>query len=234
MAHIFHKIVERLYYKNISLTRTLGNKKLDITVDQLKAARALLGWSQADLAKKSGYSLPAVNNIERGLYKAHDATMEDIVQTFEQNGIQFLDGPGVRLENTGLRIKCYEGSDAFHYLFTKIEAALKDNSQELLICGIDEKLVKDVYGKELSKLQKALKDNPVRIITYKDFSYAMTFNHFQKKVVDDTKPLLPCFIYAGRVAMVLMENPVHIAILYNEKMTQDYVKYFDFLWKQSR
>ncbi|MBE6446834.1 MAG: helix-turn-helix transcriptional regulator [Alphaproteobacteria bacterium] len=234
MAQILRKIVERLYYKNISLTRNLGNKKSDITVDQLKAARALLGWSQADLAKKSGYSLPAVNNIERGLYKAHDATMEDIVQTFEQNGIQFLDGPGVRLENSGLRIKCYEGRDAFHYLFAKIEASLKDNNQELLICGIDEKLIKDVYGKELSKLQKSLKDNPVRIITYKDFSYAMTFNHFQKRVVDDAKPLLPCFIYAGRVAIVLMENPIHIAILYNEKIAQDYAKYFDFLWKQSR
>jgi hypothetical protein len=45
---------------------------------------------------------------------------------------------------------------------------------------------------------------------------------------------LPCFIYAGRVAMVFMDNPIHIAILYNEKLAQDYAKYFDFLWKQAK
>ena len=234
MAQIFRKIVERLYYKNISLTRNLGNRKSDISVDQLKAARALLGWSQGDLAKKSGYSLPAINNIERGLYKAHGTTMDDIIQTFEQNGIQFLDGPGVRLENSDLRIKCYEGSDSFRHLFKKIGAALEETEQELLICAIDEKIIKENYAKELLKLQKSLKDNPVRILTYKDFSHAMNFNNFQKRVVKDTMPLLPCFIYAGRVAMVLMDNPIHIAILYNEKLAQDYAKYFDFLWKQAK
>ena len=233
MSRIFRKIIERLYYKNISLTRTLPSKG-DISADQLRAARALLGWSQAELAKKSGYSLPAINNIERGLYKAHSATMEDIIQTFEQNGIQFLDGPGVRLENTSLRIKCYEGTDAIHYLFQKIGLALEENDQELLICGIDEKFLKENYAKELSKLQKQLKTNPVRILTYKKFSEGLTFPQFYKKVANDTMPLLPCFIYAGRVAMVLLDNPIHVMILYNDKLTQDYVRYFDHLWQQTK
>lgn len=233
MAHIFRKIIERLYYKNISLTRTLPSKG-DVSADQLKAARALLGWSQADLAKKSGYSLPAINNIERGLYKAHSATMEDIIQTFEQNGIQFLDGPGVRLENTNLRIKCYEGIDALHYLFQKIGIALEENDKELLICGMDEKFLKENFSKELSKLQKQLKTNPVRILTYKKFSEGMSFPQFHKKVANDTVPLLPCFIYAGRVATVLLDNPIHVMILYNDKLSQDYVHYFDYLWQQTK
>lgn len=233
MAHIFRKIIERLYYKNISLTRNLSGKG-DVSADQLKAARALLGWSQADLAQKSGYSLPAINNIERGLYKAHSATMEDIIQTFEQNGIQFLDGPGVRLENSGLRIKCYEGTDAIHYLFKKIGIALEENDQELLICGIDEKIIKEQFSKELSKLQKQLRNSNVRILTYKRFSDAMTFPNFQKRIAPDTMPLLPCFIYTGRVATVLLDNPVHIAILYNDKLAQDYEQYFNHQWQQTK
>ena len=233
MPHIFRRIIERLYYKNIALTRSLSGKG-DISADQLKAARALLGWSQADLAKKSGYSLPAINNIERGLYKAHSATMEDIIQTFEQNGIQFLDGPGVRLENSNLRIKCYEGADAIHYLFQKIGIALEENDSELLICGVDEKFLKENYAKELSKLQKRLKTNPVRILTYKRFSEGLSFPQFRKKIAADEMPLLPCFIYAGRVATVLLENPVHVMILYNDKLTQDYIHYFDYLWRQAK
>ena len=233
MAHIFQKIIERLYYKNISLTRTLSGKG-SVTVDQLKAARALLGWSQADLAQKSGYSLPAINNIERGAYKAHSATMEDIIQTFEQNGIQFLDGPGVRLENSSLRIKCYEGTDAVHFLFKKIEAALEESDQELYICGIDEKIIKTQFGKDLIRLQKQMKNNNIRILTYQRFSDGMTFAHFQKRIVPDTVPLLPCFIYAGRVATALLDNPIHIAILYNEKLAQDYARYFNHLWQQTK
>lgn len=68
------KIVERLFYKNVALTRNLSEKG-EVSVDQLKAARALLNWSQSDLATKSGYSLPTINNIERGQYEAHSATM---------------------------------------------------------------------------------------------------------------------------------------------------------------
>ena len=74
-------ILERLFYKNIALTRSLSEKG-DICLEQIKAARSLLNWSQEDLAKKSGYSLATINNIERGQYEAHSATMSDIVQTF--------------------------------------------------------------------------------------------------------------------------------------------------------
>ena len=52
--------------------------------------------------------------------------------------------------------------------------------------------------------------------------------------VDEKTPLLPCFIYAGRVATVLLGNPVHVMILYNDKLTQDYVRYFDYLWQQTK
>ena len=64
------KITERLFYKNVSLTRNLSGIG-EVSMDQLKAARSLLNWSQADLAQKSGYSLPTINNIERGQYEAH-------------------------------------------------------------------------------------------------------------------------------------------------------------------
>ena len=39
----------------------------EITASQIRAARALLDWTQDDLAKKSGLSLRALNSIERGL-----------------------------------------------------------------------------------------------------------------------------------------------------------------------
>ena len=100
------KIFNRLFYKNVDLTRSLSEKG-DICPEQLKAARSLLDWSQEDLSQKSGYSLATINNIERGQYNAHSTTMADIVQTFEQAGVQFIDGPGVKIEEADFRIKAY-------------------------------------------------------------------------------------------------------------------------------
>src|SRR5258708_34002262 len=36
------------------------------TVEQLRAARALLGWSQTELASRAGLSLPTVTRVEGG------------------------------------------------------------------------------------------------------------------------------------------------------------------------
>jgi transcriptional regulator with XRE-family HTH domain len=74
-----------------------------ITVRQIKAARALLGWSQADLAKKSGISEPTIARLEsaEGELGGREDTAEKIFKSLVGAGIQFIDenggGPGVRL-----------------------------------------------------------------------------------------------------------------------------------------
>ena len=44
----------------------LGSRKISamITVEQLRAARGLLGWSQSELAARAGLSLPTVKRLE--------------------------------------------------------------------------------------------------------------------------------------------------------------------------
>ncbi|MBO7484015.1 MAG: helix-turn-helix domain-containing protein [Alphaproteobacteria bacterium] len=230
------KIFKRLFYKNIALTRSLSEKG-DICLEQLKAARSLLNWSQEDLAKKSGYSLATINNIERGQYNAHSTTMADIVQTFEQAGVQFIDGPGVKIEEADFRIKAYEGEQAIRYLFSKIGLALEESENEgLYISGIDESFLKQkTTEKDLKVLFKRLgKKIPVRILCHKNQSDALGFLNFQKKIVSDMIPLIPCFIYRNRVALVILQNPTHVTILYNESLAEVYKALFDHLWKTTK
>lgn len=74
-----------------------------ISVRQVKAARALLGWSQADLARESGVSLPTVKRLESedGELGGRADTATKIVTALESAGIEFIPknggGPGVRL-----------------------------------------------------------------------------------------------------------------------------------------
>jgi len=74
-----------------------------ITTRQVKAARALLGWSQADLAHRSGVSEPTIARLEtaEGELGGREETGEKIRKAIENAGIDFIDenggGPGVRL-----------------------------------------------------------------------------------------------------------------------------------------
>jgi transcriptional regulator with XRE-family HTH domain len=47
-----------------------------ITAEQLKAARALLGWSQNQLAIAASVSIPSVRRFERKVGRPHVASLD--------------------------------------------------------------------------------------------------------------------------------------------------------------
>jgi ribosome-binding protein aMBF1 (putative translation factor) len=74
------------------------------TIQQIKAARALLEWSQEDLAAKAGLSLPTVTRLEmRGKIRVSDEAKAKMEAALEAAGIEFTNGrkPGVRLNKRG-------------------------------------------------------------------------------------------------------------------------------------
>ena len=74
----------------------------------------------------------------------------------------------------------------------------------------------------------------VRILNNKSFSAGLTFYNLNKKVVADNVPLPPCIIYNGRVALVICQNPVHVAILYNPELYRNYLAQFDYIWNKEK
>ena len=74
-----------------------------VTSEQIKMARAALGWSIDTLAKRSEVGVRTINRIEaqKGLPNATTANLKIIRLTLEAAGVEFIgsanDGPGVRL-----------------------------------------------------------------------------------------------------------------------------------------
>lgn len=62
------------------------------TTAQMKAARALLGWTQEDLAHKSRLSPITINRIERGLQEPQPETLTALSKAFTKGGVEFVDG----------------------------------------------------------------------------------------------------------------------------------------------
>jgi transcriptional regulator with XRE-family HTH domain len=76
-----------------------------ITIEQLRAARGLLGWSQTELASRAGLSLPTIKRIE-GEFGPHvsDEARAKLQKALEVAGIEFIDenggGAGVRFRKS--------------------------------------------------------------------------------------------------------------------------------------
>jgi len=61
-----------------------------INSQQCRAARAWLGWSQDDLAEKSGCARRTIAAFEQEKSVPFDRTLRDIQKTLEAAGITFL------------------------------------------------------------------------------------------------------------------------------------------------
>lgn len=72
-----------------------------VDVRQIRAARALLGWEQQQLAARAGLAVSTIRRIEGldGPIAARFATVESVRRAFEDAGVEFIGGPafGVRL-----------------------------------------------------------------------------------------------------------------------------------------
>ena len=76
---------------------------LKVSVRQVKAGRALLDWSQEQLAAAADVSIPTIKRLEAndGPVGGRGRTVEKILNAMEAAGVEFIDenggGPGVRL-----------------------------------------------------------------------------------------------------------------------------------------
>jgi transcriptional regulator with XRE-family HTH domain len=76
---------------------------LKVSIRQIKAARALLGWSQDELAAAAAISIPTIKRLEAGdgPLGGRSETGDRICNALQLAGIEFIDenggGAGVRL-----------------------------------------------------------------------------------------------------------------------------------------
>jgi transcriptional regulator with XRE-family HTH domain len=81
---------------------------MSISLEQLRAARGLLGWSQAELAERAGLSVPTIKRLEGGFGpRVSDAARDRLQMAIEAAGVEFIEenggGLGVRFRRKGKR-----------------------------------------------------------------------------------------------------------------------------------
>lgn len=78
-----------------------------VTAAQIRAARALLGWSGAQLAQAAGVSLQTIRRMESDLGpgRSSAANVDAVRRALEAAGVVFLEGDDARAVGPGVRLK---------------------------------------------------------------------------------------------------------------------------------
>lgn len=80
-----------------------------ITGSQMKAARALLGIDQKELAQLAGVSIPTIQRMESsdGIVRAVVDSLEKVANAINQAGVELI-GSGARSEGEGRGVRLIE------------------------------------------------------------------------------------------------------------------------------
>jgi transcriptional regulator with XRE-family HTH domain len=85
-------------------TASIAYRQGMVTIDQIRAARGLLDWSQTTLAQAANIPLSAVKSLERGRDVRH-STFAAIEQALSAAGILFQEPGDTRDGGYGLRFR---------------------------------------------------------------------------------------------------------------------------------
>lgn len=113
-----------------------------ISREQIKAGRAMLDWSQKELAEHSGVSEATVKLIETARINSTPETRQTIQDALEKGGLEFLPQNGVRMRDDLLTIleKKDEDDNVFLRLLDDIYYTMRKGYGEVLWSFVDDSL----------------------------------------------------------------------------------------------
>ena len=150
------------------------------TIEQIRAARALLDWSQSDLADHSGLSQTGIARIENGTNQPNSRTLQKIEAAFESAQIEFLGSSGLRKKSGEIRV--LRGQEGFRLFMDDVYEKARDIGGEIsLFNGIPKNFHK-FLGKEWyenhSKRMSEIKDRFTFRIIVKEGEELLIANTF--------------------------------------------------------
>ncbi len=207
-----------------------------ITPDQIRAARALKGWSQTDLADRTSLAVPTIANIEIGKQDPSSKTMDKIIQAFEANGIEFIGDRGVQKRQQ--EALTYRGTEGFiSFLNDLYDVADKDGGDIYLFNARPQNWDKwlgdwwyDVHAVRMAKIKNKLtykiisEEGDTNFIS-KDFA---TYKWMPKKLFNEKSAF---YVYGEKVGVIdFQENSVSITAISQPQFTKTMRILFDTAW----
>lgn len=210
-----------------------------LTARQIKAARALLDWSQDDLAAASGLSVATIRKLELGFISPRHATTYDIRHALEDAGLEFIEPGGVR--HRPEEIKIYQGKEGAKAFFDDVYETGRTKGGECVLLHPSAKRffvqITGDYGQFHIERMTAIKDHyRVKCIVTEDEDVLPAaayceYRWLSKKFVDAA----PFYVYDNKYAMIIVdgEPSPKIIVIQSHAMTLALRQQFYSMWEKA-
>jgi transcriptional regulator with XRE-family HTH domain len=205
-----------------------------ITGEQVRAARALLDWSLADLAEKSGIGQQAISKFENRETEPMSKTVQKLQKVLEDAGIEFLATGGVQPRQDVIR--SYKGRAGFIEFIYDVYQTAKSGQGEICVSNVNEADFEYWLGDEdaayVEKMDK-LKNINFRILSkHGDMNVSSSYAEY-RWVPEEQFSAAPFYVYGDKFAMILFEKDVTVFVVKNSSIADAQRKQFDIAWDKA-
>lgn len=206
------------------------------TVDQIRAARALIGWSQGELADHAGLSQTGIARIENGTNQPNSTTIEKITTAFDSFDVEFLGENGVR-KRTG-EIRTLRGKKGFRDFMDDVYEVAKEQGGPICLYNAKPENWHLYLGEEWyqmhSERMQMIQDNydfkvsvneGEQTFIGKDF---VEYRWFPKELFNEQS----FYAYGDRLAFLNFGNDdVQVNVFKNQDFADGFRALFNIAWK---
>ncbi len=181
---------------------------MQLQATQVRAARAILEWSQEELADRSGVGVTTIRQIENG-YASRRNTTINLRGTFENAGLEFLENEGVRRRTDMFRL--LDGTDSCMKLYDEFLHAVHTGVDEILACAPSFHVIAETLGLH----EKEGRD---RIQTLRNYASIKCLVH-EDGLPEEKEPLVAVrysfgaivgraqyYVYGGKFALIIPQG----------------------------
>ena len=207
-----------------------------ITIEQIKAARALLDWNQEELAEAASLSKPSLANYERGIGNPRLETLNSIRTALEEAGIEFMDSVGVRLKQDSLQVKVLLGTDSIYLLFQDIFHSLTEGEERLMYAINESRLTREESTDDFEKWAKKFKKKGITakiIVLDKEETFVDPTAEY-RTISEEHAEDFPYYVYGNKYAFILWEPTPRVIVMENKIVADNYRGQFQKVWAKAK
>lgn len=207
-----------------------------ITIQQIDAARALLGLDRGDIAEGIGVANSTMTDYLSGRTEIKSSRLSDIVTFLEAKGVVFEKG-GVFLRRP--EIQTFSGQVGFWAFYDDVYETIKAGASNILVNNVDETLFLKWLGKKKkahdARMEK-LRGYKVRILIKEgDQNFAAGYGTVEYRWIPEAKfSNIPFYIYGHKTAIIeFQDEDVFISVLSSEAVTRTFRQSFFDAWENA-
>ncbi len=207
-----------------------------ITRHQIAAARALLEWTQDDLAGASGVSKDMISKIEGGKSAGSLKSIQNIQGALEKSGLEFSENEGVSRRSGNVSI--FKGRTGFLDFLIDVYETVK-NGGEILVSNVNEADFLKWEGDEAQAhmdRMASIQNLRFRILIEEGDDNVVASNYAKyKQVPIEQFNDIPLYMYGDKTGIIVFEDDnVEVFVVSHPTISAYFRSRFLETWKTAK